>query len=60
VNIEAVNLKFLIEQLWQIPDEMLLGAPKWLDEDKWDVTAQSTFQCAPLRPRTRKWSADRI
>ncbi len=40
MNISGITLKFIIENLWNVTDEMLIGAPKWLDEDRWDVVAK--------------------
>jgi uncharacterized protein (TIGR03435 family) len=41
VDIQGVSLKFLIEQAWLINDDMLADAPKWLEEDRWDITAKA-------------------
>jgi uncharacterized protein (TIGR03435 family) len=41
VDIEGFDLKFIIEQLWQISDDMIVNAPKWLSEVKVTVTAKA-------------------
>jgi len=42
VNISGVTLKFLIEQAWNITDDMLIGAPKWLGDDRFDIIAKAS------------------
>jgi uncharacterized protein (TIGR03435 family) len=41
VNIAGIPLKFLIEQAWDVTDDMLIGAPKWFDTDRYDVVAKA-------------------
>ncbi len=41
VSFSGVTLKYLIEQAWNITDDMLAGAPKWLDEDRFDIVAKA-------------------
>jgi uncharacterized protein (TIGR03435 family) len=41
VTIQNATLKFIIEQVWNVTDEMLLDAPKWLDDEHWDVIAKA-------------------
>jgi uncharacterized protein (TIGR03435 family) len=41
VNITGMNLKFLIEQAWNVTDDMLIGAPKFLDVDRFDIVAKA-------------------
>jgi len=41
VNIAGTPLKFLIEQAWDLTDEMLAGAPKWMDTDRYDIVAKA-------------------
>jgi uncharacterized protein (TIGR03435 family) len=41
VNIAGVNLKFLIQQAWDVTDETLSGAPKWLETDRYDIVAKA-------------------
>jgi uncharacterized protein (TIGR03435 family) len=40
VNIRGVTLKLLIQQAWHVTDEMIVGAPKWLDADRFDIIAK--------------------
>ncbi len=42
VNISGTSLKFLIMQAWNLTEEMLIGAPKWLDDDRWDIIAKAS------------------
>lgn len=41
VDIENFDLRFIIQQLWQIADEMIAGAPKWLSDVKVSITAKA-------------------
>jgi uncharacterized protein (TIGR03435 family) len=41
VNIAGIPLKFLIEQAWDVTDDMLIGAPKWFDTDRYDIVAKA-------------------
>src|SRR5207249_11991047 len=41
VDIENFDLKFIIQQLWQLSDEMIVGAPKWLSDVKVSITAKA-------------------
>ena len=47
VNITGATLKFLIEQAWNVTDEMLVGAPKWLDTDRFDIVAKVSTTAGP-------------
>ena len=40
VNIAGVTLSFLIQNICFITPEMIVGAPKWLDTDRWDIVAK--------------------
>jgi uncharacterized protein (TIGR03435 family) len=42
VNIGGVPLKFLMEQAWDLTDEMLVGIPKWMETDRFDIVAKAT------------------
>jgi len=42
VNLTGVTLKFLIEQAWNVTDDTLAGAPKWLDADRFDIIAKAS------------------
>ena len=41
VDIEGFDLKFIIQQIWQLSDEMIVGAPKWLSEEKVSIIAKA-------------------
>jgi uncharacterized protein (TIGR03435 family) len=41
IDIEGFDLKFIIEQIWQLSDDMIVGAPKWLDEKKINIIAKA-------------------
>jgi len=41
VNIAGASLKFLIEEAWDLTDDMLADAPKWMDSDRYDIVAKS-------------------
>lgn len=41
VNIAGVPLKFLIEQAWDLTDDTLAGAPKWMETDRYDIVAKA-------------------
>ncbi|HLX42925.1 MAG TPA: TIGR03435 family protein, partial [Bryobacteraceae bacterium] len=47
VNIAGATLKFLIEQAWNVTDEMLIGAPKWLEADRFDIVAKVSTTAGP-------------
>jgi uncharacterized protein (TIGR03435 family) len=42
VNIQGMNLKFLIQQAWNLfsPD-LIVGAPKFVDSDRYDIVAEA-------------------
>ncbi len=41
IDIENFDLKFIIGQLWQLSDDMIVGAPKWLSDVKVSITAKA-------------------
>jgi uncharacterized protein (TIGR03435 family) len=44
VDLEGGTLKFIITFAWDlnpVDNEVLVGAPKWLDEDRWDILAKA-------------------
>jgi uncharacterized protein (TIGR03435 family) len=40
VNIAGMPLKLLVQQAWNITPDMLVGAPKWMDTDRFDIIAK--------------------
>jgi uncharacterized protein (TIGR03435 family) len=58
VNLQATNLKFMITFAWDLnpnDSEVLVGAPKWLDTDKFDILAKVSsdvnMDAGPSGPR---------
>jgi uncharacterized protein (TIGR03435 family) len=41
VDIEGFDLKFIITNLWQLSDDMLVGAPKWMSDVKVSIIAKA-------------------
>jgi uncharacterized protein (TIGR03435 family) len=41
VNIAGMTLKNLIFNAWNLTDDMLIGAPKWIDDTRFDVIAKA-------------------
>jgi uncharacterized protein (TIGR03435 family) len=41
VNLQGVTLQMLMEDAWGISEDMIVGAPKWFDEDRFDVVAKA-------------------
>lgn len=41
VNISGLPVRTLILQAWGINNDMLAGAPKWIDTDRYDITAKA-------------------
>jgi uncharacterized protein (TIGR03435 family) len=40
LNVQGLTLSYLIQTIWFITPDMIVGAPKWLDTDRWDITAK--------------------
>ena len=36
----------MIQQAWNITDDMIIGAPKWLDQDRYDIVAKASTSAA--------------
>ncbi len=41
VNIQGLPIKFLIEQAWNLTDDMIVGMPKWMESDRYDIVAKA-------------------
>jgi uncharacterized protein (TIGR03435 family) len=41
VNLQGVTLQMVVGQAWNMSDDMIVGAPKWLDEDRFDIVAKA-------------------
>jgi len=57
INIQGATLSFLIQQIYDIFPDMIQGAPKFMDEDRWDITGKMIStdpgQPAQADPETR-------
>ena len=40
VNLSGATIKWLIAWAWDLNDDMIADAPKWLGDDKWDILAK--------------------
>jgi uncharacterized protein (TIGR03435 family) len=40
-NIRAATLKLMVKDLWGVTDDMLVGAPKFMDSQGWDIVAKA-------------------
>ena len=45
--ISGMPASYLIQQAWDVQPDNLVGGPKWLDTDRWEITAR-----LPEDPRT--------
>ena len=41
IDIEGFNLRFIVQQLWQVSDDMIVGAPKWMSDEKISIIAKA-------------------
>lgn len=56
VNIATLPVKLLIEQAWGIRDELLFGAQKWMDSDRYDIVGKVSASLARQHPMPRSTS----
>jgi uncharacterized protein (TIGR03435 family) len=40
INIQGATLSILLQQFYEISSDMIQGAPRFMDEDRWDITAK--------------------
>jgi len=40
INIQGATLSQLLQQFYDVPSEMIQGGPKFVDQDRWDITAK--------------------
>jgi uncharacterized protein (TIGR03435 family) len=40
VVIQGLTLSYMIQTIWFLTPEMVAGAPKWFDTDRWDIVAK--------------------
>ena len=70
VNVRNMPLGFLIKQVWHIrSDDLIAGAPKWFDSDRFDIVAKTTtstpvdgqlMDAESIYPMIRRLLADRF
>ena len=57
INIQGATLSILLRQFYDVTPDMMQGAPKFMDEDRWDITAKMVStdpgQPAQADPETR-------
>jgi uncharacterized protein (TIGR03435 family) len=54
LDVQGATLKFLVQFAWelnQLDDQQLVGAPKWLDSDHWDIVAKANIEAGPNAPQ---------
>ena len=47
VNLQGVTLKFLLQQAWNLGEDMVVGAPKWMDTERFDIVAKASTDVIP-------------
>ncbi len=40
INIQGATLSILLQQFYDVTPDMMQGAPRFMDEDRWDITAK--------------------
>ena len=40
INIQGATLSILLQQFYDVTSDMMQGAPKFMEEDRWDITAK--------------------
>ena len=54
VDMSAYTLKSLMTLAWDIDGDRLVGGPKWLDTDRFDIVEDFEYNCTPrLRREVR-------
>jgi uncharacterized protein (TIGR03435 family) len=41
VNIAGLPLKLLVQQAWSVTNDMIVGAPPWMDTDRYDIVGKA-------------------
>ena len=52
IDAHAITLQNFITFAWNVEENMVVGAPAWLDSDRFDLIAETC--CAPPPPRERR------
>jgi uncharacterized protein (TIGR03435 family) len=64
VNIQGMPLKSLVMQAWNLRNDMLAGAPSWMDTDRYDIIAKVSssepIDLDAVWPLVRKLLTDRF
>lgn len=65
IDLQGVSLKWLIQFAWDTDPTMIVGGPKWVETDEYDIVAKSAAGSAPppvdsLRTMLRALLADRF
>jgi uncharacterized protein (TIGR03435 family) len=47
VNIAGLPVKMLLQQAWNVRDDMLVGTQKWMDSDRYDIIGKVSSELAP-------------
>ena len=47
VNLKGFPLKFYIQQAWNVQNDNIIDAPKWMDTDRYDIIAKAPGVAAP-------------
>ena len=56
----AVTLRALIQRAWELQDFQILGGPKWMDSDPYDIEAKSASPVTSLSPLIQNLLAERF
>lgn len=40
ITIQGLTLSFMIQTIWFLTPDMIVGAPAWLDKNRWDISAR--------------------
>ena len=58
INARGLTLKFLINQAWDLPNYMIVGAPAWMDEDRYDIVAKAPRAAMIYEPGSQEPDLD--
>lgn len=63
VSVKGVTLKFLVDYAWELnpsDDQQLVGAPKWLDSDHYDIVAKADIEAGSNAPEIDQVDLERM